>query len=397
MKNQPSLLRFKPLLHLCVMLVASIAGSLSAQSPDTELQQLRAEIANLENELNNTSRRLNSELSTLKNLEKQSGLIRQAIRLLQQQIGQTEREIRATEVQIDSLTGQINRLKQHLRNHIVFTYKYQRGKQWDWLLGAKNLNDAMVRYRYTQIIVENGQRLIKRLNEKQAQLLALKEKLADKLSKQKRLAAEKAAEQNALKRKLNERKKLVNEISRSKTLLAAALDEKKESVRRLQRIIAELQRNKTSDAPIVNQPEIDWSRVSGNFAGQRKKLNWPVKGKVSNKFGTYKNPQLKTVLVNNGIDIVAPRGTPVHCVFSGVVSTITYISGFGNVVIVDHNEGYYTVYAHLDDVYVKKFQIVDAGTVLGTVGDTGSLEGVKLHFEIHGNDKPQNPLLWLKN
>jgi murein DD-endopeptidase MepM/ murein hydrolase activator NlpD len=51
----------------------------------------------------------------------------------------------------------------------------------------------------------------------------------------------------------------------------------------------------------------------------------------------------------------------------------------------------------LDDVYVKKFQIVDAGTVLGTVGDTGSLEGVKLHFEIHGNDKPQNPLLWLKN
>ena len=85
------------------------------------------------------------------------------------------------------------------------------------------------------------------------------------------------------------------------------------------------------------------------------------------------------------------KGAEVRCVFSGVVSVITYMSGFGNTIIVDHNNGYYTVYAHLNEVLVKKFQIIDAGTVVGTVGDSGSLEGAMLHFEIYGNNKPMNP------
>ena len=72
------------------------------------------------------------------------------------------------------------------------------------------------------------------------------------------------------------------------------------------------------------------------------------------------------------------------------------MGGFGNTVIVDHNNGYYTVYAHLDEIAVKKFQILQAGSVIGTVGDSGSLEGAKLHFEIYANNEPQNPTRWLK-
>ena len=142
--------------------------------------------------------------------------------------------------------------------------------------------------------------------------------------------------------------------------------------------------------------QIAWDKVKGNFGEQRRKLNWPTRGKILHPFGQYKNPKLKTTLVNNGIDIKAPKGTNIHCVFSGVVSLITYMGGFGNTVIVDHNNGYYTVYAHLDEIAVKKFQILQAGSVIGTVGDSGSLEGAKLHFEIYANNEPQNPTRWLK-
>ena len=75
---------------------------------------------------------------------------------------------------------------------------------------------------------------------------------------------------------------------------------------------------------------------------------------------------------------------------------ITYMSGFGNTVIVDHKNGYYTVYTHMDDVLVSKFQFIDSGEVIGAVGTSGSLEGSMLHFEIYGNNVPLNPLSWLK-
>jgi murein DD-endopeptidase MepM/ murein hydrolase activator NlpD len=83
-------------------------------------------------------------------------------------------------------------------------------------------------------------------------------------------------------------------------------------------------------------------------------------------------------------------------VFPGVVSLITYMSGFGNTIIVDHNNSYYTVYTHLNDVFVTKFQFLETGQVIGLVGDSGSLEGAMLHFEIYGGNKPLNPISWLK-
>ena len=141
---------------------------------------------------------------------------------------------------------------------------------------------------------------------------------------------------------------------------------------------------------------IDWDRVTGNFAGQKGRLNWPVRGRLASKFGKYRNPELKTTLFNNGIDIAATKGSTVNCVFPGVASLITYMSGFGNTLIVDHNNGYYTVYAHLSEVLVQKYQILKAGDIIGTVGESGSLEGTKLHFEIYVQNKPVDPVKWLR-
>ena len=85
-----------------------------------------------------------------------------------------------------------------------------------------------------------------------------------------------------------------------------------------------------------------------------------------------------------------------NCVFPGVASLITYMSGFGNTLIIDHNNGFYTVYAHLSEVLVQKYQAVKAGDQIGTVGESGSLQGTRLHFEIYAQNKPVDPIKWLK-
>ena len=381
---------------LCCLMLSGILSAQDATSARSELQQLRSEISDLESKLKSASSKLQNEMENLKNFDQQVSLTTKALRLLRNEIRQSERELVVINTQIDSLNGQIRRLQGLLREQVVFAYKYQRDREWDWLLGSENFNQAVVRYRYFQSVSDNGQRMFERLKTKQAELETLQSARVTALESQKQMANEKAAEQKALEKKRVSRQALVDKISRNTKLYEQAIVTKKESASRLQNLIASLQRERDgSSAPTEIRPEIDWSRVKGNFAGQRKKLNWPVEGKIVHPFGNYKNPRLKTVLVNNGIDIQAKKGAEVRCVFSGVVSTITYISGFGNTIIVDHNNGYYTVYAHLDEVLVNKFQVVDAGTILGTVGDTGSLEGAKLHFEIYGNNQPQNPTLWL--
>ena len=76
---------------------------------------------------------------------------------------------------------------------------------------------------------------------------------------------------------------------------------------------------------------------------------------------------------------------------------ITYLSGFGNTVILDHGGGYYSVYSHLEEILVELDILIETGEVIGLAGDSGSLEGTKLHFALFSDQKTENPQKWLRN
>lgn len=392
-------------LRITILLIAGVLflhQSLWAQNDQQQndedyqqLLQIRREISQLETELKRSENTLQTHLKSVENLDQQTTLQQKALRILQSEIKKTEAEISSLNSRISGLSGELEKLQDIFRQQILLTYKYQQGKELEWLLGSASFNQALLRYRYFQKISDSAQRLYQRLVEKQNELQTIQARRSRELAQQQKLAREKEEEQKDLNLKTEERQKLITQISRNSSLLRTALEEKRKSYEKLQSLIGalETERDQRTLAP---DNQIEWDKVSGNFSQQKKKLNWPIRGKVINPFGQYRNPRLKTVLVNNGIDIQAPKGSEVHCVFSGAVSLITYMSGFGNTIIVDHNNGYYSVYAHLNEVFVKKFQIVDAGTVIGTVGDSGSFEGARLHFEIYGGNKPLNPAHWLK-
>lgn len=385
---------FLTFLLLAVPLAAQ-KDSPSAADNQRKLQQIRREIADLQTQLEKSASSLKSYLADLKIIDQQTSLQQEALRVLRGEIERNKHEIVSLTGQIATLENQIASLKAIFKKQILFSYKYQRGSELEWILGAENMNQALLRYRYFQTISENVRRIYQRLQEKHQTLNALQDKRGRELARQESLAGEKLSEQNALQEKKVQREAYVKRVSANQSLLESALREKQESYEKLKGLIGNLERDK-GQRVLEPQQQIEWDKIKGNFAAQKRKLNWPVRGKVVHPFGKYKNPRLKTVLLNNGIDIAAEKGTEVSCVFSGVVSVITYMSGFGNTIILDHNNGYYTVYAHLDEIFVKKFQIVDAGAVIGTVGDSGSLEGAMLHFEIYANNQAQNPVIWLR-
>jgi murein DD-endopeptidase MepM/ murein hydrolase activator NlpD len=122
---------------------------------------------------------------------------------------------------------------------------------------------------------------------------------------------------------------------------------------------------------------------------------WPTQGYVIAHFGRQKHPKWKTITENIGIDIKADFGEEVRAVASGVVTAITWQRGRGNIIIINHMGGYFTVYTHLSQILVQIDEKVQLGQVIGNVGDTGSLQGPILHFEIWKSNRVLDPEDWL--
>ena len=75
---------------------------------------------------------------------------------------------------------------------------------------------------------------------------------------------------------------------------------------------------------------------------------------------------------------------------------ITYMGGYGNTIIIDHGNGYYTVYSHLGEIYVSRNDVIQTNQIIAQVGESGSLAGSKLHFEIYGGNQSYDPQAWLR-
>ena len=118
---------------------------------------------------------------------------------------------------------------------------------------------------------------------------------------------------------------------------------------------------------------------------------------VTSGFGRRYHPVLKTLRSHTGVDIAAPKGTPIYATADGVVSGENPGSGYGICVVVDHGFGFKTLYAHLQDVKVSEGQQVKRGTVIGTVGRTGLAQGYHLHYEVIQNGTKVNPVYYFFN
>jgi len=143
-------------------------------------------------------------------------------------------------------------------------------------------------------------------------------------------------------------------------------------------------------------PAFPGAALHTGFAELRGRLPHPVNGRVEVGFGRVVDPRWSTVTVQKGLDIRAPAGTEVRAIAPGRVAHAGWFKGYGNLVIVDHGDGYHTLVAHLASMSTAMGEEVQAGTLLGTVGDTGSLKGPYLYFEIREKGRSVDPRSWLR-
>jgi len=281
------------------------------------------------------------------------------------------------------------------------------------LLEADNVTDLARKLKFGIVLARSNEKLLTKIvqdedrlrkvstlwaveaNQKQRLLNTLdrKEKNYDREQKNRTASLETIRKQKELQeetiRQLTESAhELQNKVSQ--ILQEAARVEKKRK-----RVVLKSTTKATTTVP--NQVESVSSMPEGKgLQVVRGRIPWPVLGRIISYFGKAKDTRFNLVVDNSGIQIQATEGTPIHAVASGVVKFADWFKGYGKLVILDHGRGYYSLYAQAANLNVSEGQSVASGQVLGSVGDTDSLVGSSLYFEIRKNGVPQDPLHWLK-
>jgi murein hydrolase activator len=178
-----------------------------------------------------------------------------------------------------------------------------------------------------------------------------------------------------------ERETLLAALRTARGFHERAAREAAEQARRLEELVARLPAQRGGAA--------------ARFPALRGRLSAPAPGPITVGFGRVVNPKFNTVTVQHGVDIGARAGAPVRAVAPGRVVHAGWFKGYGNLVIVDHGDGYHTLVAHLGTMQRAMGEEVAAGSLLGTVGDSGSIKGPYLYFEIRDKGRPVDPRPWL--
>ena len=147
---------------------------------------------------------------------------------------------------------------------------------------------------------------------------------------------------------------------------------------------------------LITKLQSSISDIDYSYKFSTPKLIWPVKGKVLQAFGEQKNSTYNVSTQNNGIDIEAPEGTSVKAVDNGVVAFAEWYQGAGKLIIIDHQNGFFTLYSHNQTLLVSKGDKVSREQKIALSGKTGSTEKACLHFEIRKRGNPVNPLHYLE-
>jgi septal ring factor EnvC (AmiA/AmiB activator) len=126
----------------------------------------------------------------------------------------------------------------------------------------------------------------------------------------------------------------------------------------------------------------------------RGRLRLPVEGRIISSYGKVRHPKFQTVTFNNGIVIEARQGSVVKSVYDGKVAYTGWLKGYGQIVILDNGDGFYTLFAHLQKALKERGQEVKKGEDVGLAGDTGADGVAGLYFEIREKGIPRDPVPW---
>jgi murein DD-endopeptidase MepM/ murein hydrolase activator NlpD len=243
---------------------------------------------------------------------------------------------------------------------------------------------------------------LRRMKDRLAAVLAFDARLVastrDASKEARRLFAELGAEKTALETantELEAERERLLQIREARAALLRAIKNEREVIERVASEVAQSAKKLDQELNVIHGQKAAPAPAPGGFDAQKGRLPWPVVAKIEVPFGKRVDPETGVIVVHKGLDLRASLADPVRAVFPGKVAYRSTLEGFGRVIILDHERGWYTIYAHLESFAAGDGAAVSEGQVIGFVGDSGSLKGPYLYFEIRQGKTAVDPAHWL--
>ena len=308
-----------------------------------------------------------------------------------------QQELTSLTEQLDRIDARLSRREDLLARRAVAAYKAGPTATADSLLSAESIADLVDRFEYYRSSLDAEAALIGEIQSLRSETEATRAEVEEKKT-------EIADEQLAL----EERRADVAALREQR---AAALAEKEDIIGAKETLLADAEDRESRLEEWLNQLEADSARIesiiasasadapappSGPLPSGGGDLLWPAAGPLTSPYGYRVHPIFGYSRLHSGIDIGAPYGAPVVAADAGTVSFVGTMSGYGNVVVVDHGGGMSTTYNHLSAFSVGSGQSVSRGQTVAAVGSTGYSTGPHLHFEVRINGSPVDPMPYLQ-
>lgn len=413
--------------YLLIFLLTAYSSTQLQAFDNAGLDRIKSEIKSLQKKYKRDLQREKDELSKLEVIDKTIFNSQMIQKELDRKKSELENEIDRNQEIIQNLKHKINEnsskqieyalavneIKDNLAKRYATLYKKKRNKG-SFLadIDFKNINKSFVKKKYFEKLkyfdkknIINFLKLKDELAELEISLennTLSKEvavaKLKEKVKMQRNLLRLQKREMKSLAGKKKDKKKIISKINSNLNLYQKSIAEKEKAAKELKRFIVEMERKRIEEKrarkKMANKKSVKSYFDDVKFSKIKKKLIWPVEGKIVSFFGSHRNSKTKTLTFNPGIEIKTKKESNVKAVSKGEIIKITWLRGYGNTMIMNHGEGFYTVYSNLDKIFKDEGEKIETGDALAMVGDDG--KNGKLHFEIWHKKKKLNPSQWLK-
>jgi len=375
-----------------------------------KIEQVSKDIAELQNLLKKTEGEKTALERELQNTEKGIGDLLNKIRELEQKLKQGQEQSSRLQQQDSQLRADIIRQQEQIARQARATYQAGQPDPLRLLLNQQNTSHSHHNMAYYSYMHQARLQQISQLKASQAELASVQQKLEQQ---QQQLVAQKKnlqQQQQELEGLKQQRQQRIAQIARQQQSSQQRLKARQQDKQQLDKVLAtieetlarqaaELERRRLAQQQAAShdaggiQVSSQFSHPGGNFSKAKGKLPWPISGSMISQFGTARGDERSTW---DGVLIQAAEGTPIKAIHPGRVVFSDWLRGAGLLVIIDHGNGYLSLYGHNQSIISNSGESVKAGQVIATVGNSGGYADSALYFAIRKQGKALDPGQWCR-
>lgn len=368
-----------------------------------DLQGIKREINEKKSLLTKTKKVETKVSGELNKIERSLKEKEDSLKMLNRDLSGVETALGRTRTEIDRVAGEAEQKKEQISRRLASVYKAGDFSSTRMFFSSESFPQLVENIRYMNAVLVNDQKLFNEYNAKVEHLKGLKSSLEKDMDRKEKIKVSIEVKKKEIEAEKQRKAAHLQKIRAEKKGYQASISTLQANASRLQKMVERLEAerrksySKRSSRPSVGGGKELPPVPDKGFASQKGRLSIPVRGNIIGTFGRHKHPEFNSYTVSNGISIAAPSGADIRPIYDGQVIFADYFKGYGNMVIVDHGGGFFSLYGHVSRIIKKVGSTVSRNEVIASVGDVDSSRGPMLYMEIRYQGKPVDPLPWFRN